>query len=78
MKKIVAIALVLGFLIGAGNTFAQRRSGGTVNVKGHTTKKGEYIPPHKRTAPDSRKDNNWSTKGNTNPYTGKPGTKKVN
>ncbi len=48
---------------------------GTVHVKGHTTKNGNYVSPHKRTAPDHSKSNNWSAKGNVNPYTGKEGTK---
>ncbi|MEJ1966491.1 MAG: hypothetical protein WDO56_35115 [Gammaproteobacteria bacterium] len=48
---------------------------GPHTVKGHTTKKGVYVPPHRATNPDASKQNNWSTKGNVNPYTGKPGTK---
>ena len=49
--------------------------GGTVNVRPYTKKDGTYVAPHHRTGPDSSKGNNWSTKGNTNPYMGKPGTK---
>ncbi len=30
---------------------------------------------YRRSAPDGNKSNNWSTKGNYNPYTGKAGTK---
>lgn len=48
----------------------------TVKVKGYTKKSGKYVAPHYRTAPDKKKSNNWSTKGNVNPYTGKKGTKK--
>jgi hypothetical protein len=47
----------------------------STNVKGHVTKKGSYVAPHKRSTPDKSKANNWSAKGNTNPYTGKRGTK---
>lgn len=50
-------------------------SSSTVHVSGHTTKNGTYVPAHYRTAPDHTKLNNWSTKGNVNPYTGKAGTK---
>jgi len=50
--------------------------GGVVHVRGHTTRSGTYVMPHTRTGPDSSKVNNWSTKGNSNPYTGKAGTKK--
>jgi hypothetical protein len=43
-------------------------------VRGYTTKNGTYVAPHYQTNPDSSRLNNWSTKGNINPYTGKPGT----
>lgn len=44
-------------------------------VKGYTKKDGTYVAPHRATDRDSSKTNNWSPKGNTNPYTGKEGTK---
>src|SRR5688572_31518172 len=46
-----------------------------VRVRGYTRKDGTYVAPHYRTAPNSTKADNWSTKGNINPYTGKEGTK---
>lgn len=49
--------------------------GASVRVKGYARKDGTYVQPHRRTEPDSNKNNNWSSKGNTNPYTGKRGTK---
>lgn len=49
---------------------------GSTSVKGYTKKSGTYVPPHKRTAPNKAKADNYSTKGNTNPNTGKKGTKK--
>src|SRR5437764_245341 len=53
------------------------RGAGAVHVGGYTTRSGTYVAPHYRSAPDSSKANNWSTKGNANPYTGKAGTKKI-
>lgn len=47
----------------------------TVTVKGHSTKSGAYVMPHVRTAPNSTKRDNYSTVGNVNPYTGKPGNR---
>lgn len=47
-------------------------------VQGHTRKDGTYVAPHTRSKPDSSVNNNWSTKGNTNPYTGASGTKRGN
>jgi hypothetical protein len=43
-------------------------------VRGYTRKDGTYVAPHRATNPDSSRMNNWSTKGNVNPYTGKEGT----
>ncbi len=48
---------------------------GSTSVGGYTTKNGTYVSPHQRSTPDSNPKNNWSTKGNVNPYTGKKGTK---
>lgn len=44
-------------------------------VRGYTTKGGSYVAPHHRTAPNATKADNYSTKSNVNPYTGKKGTK---
>lgn len=60
--------LLICFLFCAETTLAQ------VQVSGHTQRNGRYVQPHYRTAPDGIFRNNWSTKGNTNPYTGKGGT----
>src|SRR5258706_4915324 len=49
--------------------------GGSVSVRGYTKKDGTYVAPHQRSAPDGNFDNNWSTKGNVNPYTGEEGTR---
>jgi hypothetical protein len=46
-----------------------------VRVRPTVTKQGVYRQPHVRTSPDSTQRNNYSTKGNYNPYTGKAGTK---
>jgi endonuclease YncB( thermonuclease family) len=56
----------------AGTTVS---NGSTVDVRGYYRKDGTYVEPHKRTAPDAKFDNNWSTVRNVNPHTGKPGTK---
>ena len=48
-----------------------------VAVKGYYRSDGTYVKPHYRSNPNSYKTDNWSTKGNYNPYTGKKGTKKI-
>lgn len=45
-----------------------------VYVKGHFRRDGTWVPPHHRSKPDGNVWNNYSTTGNTNPYTGKEGT----
>jgi hypothetical protein len=44
-------------------------------MRGSTTKNGTYVMPHRQTNPNWTKFDNWSTKGNVNPYTGKVGIK---
>lgn len=52
-------------------------SGGTHAVKGHIKKNGTYVQPHRATNPNDTQKDNWTSKPNVNPYTGKPGTKEV-
>ena len=52
-----------------------RSSGsGYHSVQGYTKRNGTYVAPHHATNPNGIKSDNWSTKGNVNPFTGKPGT----
>lgn len=44
-------------------------------VSGYSRANGTYVAPHYRSDADSSFNNNWSTQGNTNPYTGQAGTK---
>ncbi len=62
--------------------FAEARGGHSSGGRGgigHTRpsidRNGHFRAGHFHTNPDQTKLNNWSTKGNTNPVTGKPGTK---
>lgn len=69
--KIFAISAAI--LLAATAALAQQR---TVTVQGHTRSDGAYVASHQRTAPNSTQSDNWTTKGNTNPYTGKAGTRR--
>jgi hypothetical protein len=42
-------------------------------VQPHVTRNGTFVQGHMQTNPDSNLYNNWSTQGNTNPYTGQSG-----
>ena len=48
---------------------------GSHNVKGYVKKNGTYVDPHKQTNPNGTQRDNWTSKPNANPYTGKDGTK---
>lgn len=60
--------LVLFFLLFSCSAFAQ-----DVWVNGYYRSNGSYVSGHYRSRPNSTKNDNFSTVGNVNPYTGKPG-----
>lgn len=68
MKRFIALLAAAAFLV--VGVFAK-----PVHVKGYTKKDGTYVAPHYRSSPNSTKSDNYSTKGNVNPYTGKEGSK---
>lgn len=41
--------------------------------RGYFKSSGTYVQPHFKTQPNSYKFDNYSSKGNTNPFTGKKG-----
>ncbi len=43
--------------------------------RGYIKRDGGYVAPHQRTNPNSTRSDNYSTQGNTNPWTGKQGTR---
>ncbi len=47
-------------------------------VNGYTKRDGTYVEPYYRSSPDNTTSNNWSTRGNVNPYTGQEGTRTYN
>jgi hypothetical protein len=71
MKKLLAILsfpLLLPIAV---------QSAGSHGVKGYTKKDGTYVAPHRQTNSNSTQRDNWSSKPNVNPYTGKKGTKEA-
>ena len=86
-RPILTLVLAL-FLVHSSTAYGQRGFGGrgfghsggharsgSVSVKGHFRRDGTYVSPHFRSAPDGNSFNNWSTRGNINPFTGKNGTR---
>lgn len=89
MKRVLILATVVALTL-SGNAFARGSSfGGHTSYKssysygsrsdhaisGYTRSNGTYVQPSHATNPDVTRNNNYSTKGNVNPYTGKIGTK---
>lgn len=71
MKRLVLLImpLVLAVLF-ASPLLAQEPKA----VKPYGKKNGTVVQPHVRTSPNKTKIDNYSTKGNVNPMTGKKGT----
>ena len=66
MKKVIlAAALVMTMAsVAAADTY----------VKGYTKSDGTYVQGHYRSSPNAQKFDNYSSQGQTNPYTGQKGT----
>ena len=72
MKSIVTLCLTLLITImGAAELSALAQT----RVRGYTKRDGTRVESHRRTAPNKTERDNWSSKPNTNPDTGKRGTK---
>jgi hypothetical protein len=62
-----------GFRVGSFGSkgFSSR----TVPVRPHIRYNGTVVKPHFRTSPNATIKDNWSTRPNINPFTGKSGTR---
>lgn len=79
MKQLLftlSIAALLAAPTGAFARGGHHSGGGYHYTHSYTTKRGTYVHAHYSTNPNHTKRDNWSTKGNVNPFTGKRGTKK--
>ena len=47
-----------------------------IYIDDYTKKDGSFVKGYYRSLPDKNKFNNWSTKGNINPFSGKKGYEK--
>ena len=87
MKLVITIAAAVLFCTGAAqakgyhyhapklSTYHTPKTTYSVPVRGYIKRDGTYVMPSHRTSPNATRLDNWSTKGNVNPYTGKVGTK---
>jgi hypothetical protein len=77
MKTILMLVMFAG-VADAGHGHGGRGTGASSSshsVRGYTTKRGTHVAPHRQSNADHTQRNNWSTKGNKNPVTGRAGTK---
>lgn len=66
--RIVILGCALALAAGSAHAADSHR------VKGYVKKDGTYVAPTRRTNPDSKLSNNYGSKPNVNPYTGRSGT----
>jgi len=69
MIKFFQVCLIAGVVGLPSHVFA-----GDTYVNGYYRSDGTYVQPHYRSSPNNTKIDNWSQRGNTNPYTGRSGT----
>lgn len=74
MNKLLSFVLGLVLVLGGAVGFASQADA-AVYVRGYTRSNGTYVMPHYRSNPNSYRYDNYSTKGNYNPYTGKAGAR---
>jgi hypothetical protein len=88
MKRILVLALSLCLAVAfIGEASARGRRGGgyriggygyssrSVPVRSYVRRNGTFVIPHFRTSPNATIKDNWSTRPNINPFTGKMGTR---
>lgn len=59
----------------ASGSYGTGSSSSSHSVSGYTTKTGKVVAPAHATNPNTTQKDNYTAKGNINPYTGKVGTK---
>src|SRR5437870_772678 len=71
MKAILSLVALLATVVTTSTlpVFAE-----DVWVNGYTRSNGTYVQGYYRSRPDGNPYNNYSSQGNTNPYTGQKGT----
>lgn len=75
MRWLMLVLLTFLSVIPIVEAKGRRSTGGTTSVRPSVDRTGTYRQGHFRTAPNNSRLDNWSTKGNANPYTGKKGTR---
>lgn len=75
VPTLLSVALVSTPVVAKKSAGFSAPSSGSHSVRGHVRKDGTYVQPHQATNQNQTQRDNWSSKPNVNPYTGKPGEK---
>jgi hypothetical protein len=70
LKTLVTATFLITALMG-NDAFAAK------SVRGYTKKDGTYVAPSHRSDANRTQRDNWSSKPNSNPYSGKKGSKQA-
>jgi len=73
--RVVAATLALAGLASLATLFAPQAMACDSYVSGYYRSDGTYVSGHYRSCANSTTWDNWTTRGNHNPYTGEPGTR---
>jgi hypothetical protein len=68
-RKLLTVFLAFMLLSCSASVFAQEY------IQGYTKSDGTYVSPHYQSQPNSTNWDNYSTQGNTDPYTGNRGSR---
>jgi len=73
----LSVSIAICFFIGSASaqTYGTGSNPYSHQTQGYTNRNGTYVQPHQQTNPNSTQRDNYGTKGNYNPYTGKTGTR---
>lgn len=71
-EVIMRLLLLVGAALALAGAVEAR---GSHSVRAHVTKSGTYVAATRATNPDHSRLNNYSARGNVNPYSGRVGTK---
>jgi len=70
LKTLVALAMLVALC-------APLAAGAAVRVHGYTRKNGTHVQSQYRSDPNATRRDNWTTRGNINPYTGALGHRAI-
>jgi hypothetical protein len=71
ISKSICFRLSLAAVVYFAAIFASTANAATELVHGHQKKNGKFVQSHTRSKANNTQRDNWSSKGNTNPRTGK-------